>query len=161
VKLAAELVSHTVSITLLRYFDTEAAKKLAFTIEVVNDWFDVMNSFNLNASQKLKKPLGTHFDEQIDALNKTSHLMDTMRCFDGKKGKIKCVQPFQKALVFSIKATKMLFDEMKNKFGINFIMTAKLNNDGLENLFSQIKTKGVLNDCPSPADFLNRLKLII
>lgn len=61
----------------------------------------------------------------------------------------------------SIFSLRGLFDDMKERFGIKYIMTAKLNQDALENLFSLIRTRGGGNDHPSPMQFLRRLRVII
>lgn len=38
----------------------------------------------------------------------------------------------------SIFSLQQLFDDMKDRFSISYIMTAKLNQDALENLFSLV-----------------------
>lgn len=49
VKLASELFSHSVAQALLRHFPTDpVAKKLSNFIELVNNWFDIMNSYSMN-----------------------------------------------------------------------------------------------------------------
>lgn len=70
-------------------------------------------------------------------------------------------QLFQKAILMSIFSLRGLFDDMKARFGIKYIMTAKLNQDALENLFSIVRTRGGGNDHPSPMQFLRRLRVII
>lgn len=70
VRLASELFSRTVSHSLLRNFATDsAAKKLAHFIELVNDWFDIMNSYSITGIG-YKQPYGVDLDEQNKVLGK-------------------------------------------------------------------------------------------
>lgn len=64
VRLACELFSHSVAQSLRRNFpnDKEAAELSDF-IELVNKWFDVMNSYSLNGIG-YKKPYGLDLSEQ-------------------------------------------------------------------------------------------------
>lgn len=61
----------------------------------------------------------------------------------------------------SICSLRGLYAEMKKRFNISYIMTAKLNQDALENLFSVIRARGGGNDHPSPLECLRRLRVII
>lgn len=61
----------------------------------------------------------------------------------------------------SIISLRGLYVEMKERFQITFIMTAKLNQDALESLFSVIRARGGGNDHPSPLECLRRLRVII
>lgn len=46
---AAELISHTVAASLRRNFlNDDVVEKLAAFIELVNNWFDIMNSYSIN-----------------------------------------------------------------------------------------------------------------
>lgn len=71
------------------------------------------------------------------------------------------LQLFQKAILMSIKSLKLLFLDLKSEFKIEYIATHKVNQDALENLFGQLRSRGGLNDHPTPLDVLNRLRLII
>lgn len=73
----------------------------------------------------------------------------------------KSLQVFQKGLLMSINSLKKLFIDVKTKFGIKYILTHRLNQDVLENLFSQIRQRGGLHDHLSPLNALHRLRMII
>lgn len=72
VKLASELFSHSVAQTLLRNFPLDPVvkkpKKLSHFIELVNNWFDIMNSYSMNGVC-FKKPYGLLLDEQNEVLS--------------------------------------------------------------------------------------------
>lgn len=64
VRMACQLFSHKVAKALLKHFASdEVARKLANFIELVNNWFDTMNSYSLSGIG-YKKPYGLALDEQ-------------------------------------------------------------------------------------------------
>ncbi|KAK3924472.1 Transposable element P transposase [Frankliniella fusca] len=156
VRLAAELISHTTSTALRRYFpDDSDALNLAAVIEIINGWFDVFNSYTLY-DVPLKSAYGTHLDAQEKCLDDMSYLMSSMKCV-GKT----CLQVFQKAILMSISSLRLLRMEMKTKFNKPFILTHRLNQDVLENFFCQIRTRGGLHDHPTPLEAIWRVRMII
>lgn len=58
------------------------------------------------------------------------------------------------------RALPLLF-EILQPYNVRYILTNRLNQDVLENLFSVIRSKGGLNDKPSPLDALFRLRLVM
>ncbi|CAI6375222.1 unnamed protein product [Macrosiphum euphorbiae] len=77
-----------------------------------------------------------------------------MRCI-GKQN----LQLFQKALIMNINGTK-LFLQILMENNLKYLLTSKINQDALENLFSQLRSRSGLND-PSPLNALHRLRMII
>lgn len=59
-----------------------------------------------------------------------------------------------------INGTRHLLNVLKEN-GLSYLLTSKINQDALENLFSQIRTKGGFNDHPSPLNEIYRLRMII
>lgn len=159
--MAAELLSHKTATSLKLYFDDIKSKSMGDFIDVVNNWFDVFNSRSLSESQTFKKPFGTCIDEQLQVLQKMSSLMLSTKFLDWKKIE-KPMQPFQKGVLLCNNSLQALLEDVKADFNYKYLMTYKLNNDALENLFSQVRgTAGGPNDCPSPMGFLRRLKIIM
>lgn len=70
------------------------------------------------------------------------------------------LQTFQKAVLVSIISVKRLFLKMQVLYAILFIMTYKLNQDLIENLFAVIRQNGGTHDHPSPLEALYRLRLV-
>lgn len=80
VRLAAELVSHTTAVNLRRHFGQyEEACLLAEIIEIVNKWFDVMNSYSLNQNILSKKCYGVELEQQNQILDDMENLMKEIR----------------------------------------------------------------------------------
>lgn len=82
--------------------------------------------------------------------------MFSMRC-NGKK----TLQTFQKGILISIKSIKLLFKDMNMKYNISYILTHRLNQDSLESFFSLIRSRGGLNDHPTPLNALHRIRIIV
>ena len=159
VSLAAQLLSHTTTTALKRYQpgpDKKLANDLGHFVEKLNIWFDIFNSYSTTVPIATKKPYGLDIEHQNKILDDVANTMSTMRC----KGKT-ALQIFQKGMIMSISSLKQLFVDMKEKYGIKYITTHKLNQDSLENFFSQMRGRGGLNDHPSPLDAIYRIRMII
>lgn len=54
-------------------------------------------------------------------------------------------QLFQKGILISTLSMQSLYQHLKNKYNITYILTHRLNPDSLESFFSQIRDEGALN----------------
>lgn len=80
VRLAAQLLSHTTATNLRRHFgDYTEAVLLAEIIDVIDKWFDIMNSHQIYQSVGFKKCYGQSLKEQDDALDDMVALMNEIR----------------------------------------------------------------------------------
>ncbi|XP_046595722.1 uncharacterized protein LOC107225950 [Neodiprion lecontei] len=61
----------------------------------------------------------------------------------------------------SINSLKALRKDLKVRYDISYILTRKLNRDSLENFFSQLRTRGALDDHPAPMNALLRIRMIV
>lgn len=157
--LASNLLSHTTATALLHYKPIEDNKLLEDTanfIELINNWFDLMNVRHPNDRRTpFTTPYGLALEEQDSLLNKVYDKILSMRC-TGKFG----LQIFQKAMLMQINATKVLLKILQQN-GLKYILTCKINQDALENLFSQLRGRGGLDDHPTPLNALYRLRMMI
>lgn len=159
VRLAAQLFSNTTAKALELYkpVNDENISNLSAFIASVNDWFDVMNTYVPEQSlQSSKCGYGLYEVEQNKCLDDMFTIVETMRC-PGRKTML----PFQKGILLSINAIKGLLDYVRQEFQMDYVLTHRLNQDTLENLFSQIRTRGGLNDHPSPLNVIHRVRMII
>lgn len=85
----------------------------------------------------------------------------TMKCYNKKKELQNSLQIFQKGILMSITSLKALREEMQRKFGFKFILTHRLNQDCLENFFTQMRRRNGQDDHPTPTQCLYNLKAII
>ncbi|KAE9535838.1 hypothetical protein AGLY_007739 [Aphis glycines] len=146
-------------ITLTRYQlieDTKLNNNTANFIELINNWFDLANvAHPYNYSSPFKSPYGKFLKEQNCLFNEVYETINQMRCVGES-----CLQIFQKGILMHINGTRHLLNVLKEN-GLSYLLTSKINQDALENLFSQIRSKGGLNDHPSPLNAIYRLKMII
>lgn len=70
------------------------------------------------------------------------------------------IEQFQKGILISNKSLDMLHEYVK-KYDMSYILTSRLNQDILENFFGAIRSKGGLNDHPTPKDVKYRLRKYI
>jgi len=82
---------------------------------------------------------------------------EEMKCLGRRKSQL----PFQKGIIISSKSLLQLFETLSHKRNVKFIMTSHLNQDCVENLFSQIRALGGSNSHPTSVDFIHRLKKLI
>jgi hypothetical protein len=155
VRLAAQTLSRSVAVALRRYLPNDAeAQELSIFIENMNDWFDILNSHNAQPTVPTKRP----FRNTTDQAQKLVDVVDMVESM--VRPNKKSIQVFQKGIIISTNSIKQLFFEMKQRYSIDYLLTYKVNQDVLENLFSRIRCWGG-TDHPTPLRTLARLKLII
>ena len=133
---------------------TENALVCADFIKSVNDWFDVFNSKVASIdSRDRMKAYGLAIEIQNNIIKNMSDIMINMRA-----PKKKSLLPFQKGILISNNSLPQLFEYLKGKYKIEFILTYRLNQDILENFFSAIRSKGGLHDHPTALEFKYRLR---
>ena len=104
---------------------------------------------------------GVHIEEQMKALDNMEKFLDDFRV----KGKLS-PQPWQDGVRISIKSTKSLYKDLILDKNVNhdgslkYILTHRLNQDLLENLFSRLRGLGGANDHPGPVLAMRRLRIL-
>lgn len=71
------------------------------------------------------------------------------------------LQIFQKGIMLSIQSVKALFCDLQTKTDISYILTHRLNQDCLENFFSQVRGKTRFKEHPNPVECLYNIRAII
>lgn len=151
--MAAQLFSRRTAqaVKYLLHKDREAS-----FIELVNDIFDVLNSrYPQDQKAPLRSGYGFNVRSQENSLKRFLEI-----CADMRVGKRNSLLPFQKGFLTSINSLFGLYTDMKNA-GASYILTAKLNQDCLENFFSRIRGFGVFYNNPTPFEVKNRIRLLI
>lgn len=179
VKLATQLFSNTTANAVKRCYslglDVYNAVDTADFFKLVNDWFDIHNSsvktycypgkvsiiykvldafFNIIIII-IKEPFGLSLENQKYILNKMDEVMSTP-IIPGHK----FLSPFQKGILIS-NAALIQLHEYVAKYNINYLVTNRLNQDVLEHFFGAMRSKGGLNDHPTPKEFKYRLRKYI
>lgn len=153
VKLALQVMSHSVAAAIKTCIGTgqlnsETAKHTAEFIEFIDQLFDCLNSKTLfsrnpynaamsHANFYVLTTLNKAEDifSHITKINKSTNSKTRPFCFDG--------------LVQTISGVKMLFENEVDGQEIHFLLTNRLNQDVLENLFSVYRQKGGYNRNPT------------
>lgn len=159
VALAAQLLSHTTATALIHYepgMNKKLARDTGKFVDIVSNWFDLMNAYTPAERLCTKKPYGMNLVQQNETLEKMYQMALTMKCV-GKRS----LQTFQKAILMSIASTKLLMQDMKEIYNCTYILTNRLNQDCLESFFSQLRSKGGLHDHPSPLNSIYRIRMIV
>lgn len=154
VRLAAQVLSHSVA-TALKLLCPEKAIQAEF-IELANNWFDVLNSRTKFDKNRLSCGFGVHFEEQKQVLESMIEASLALKCDSRVK-----TAPFQRGIIISSKSLLGLFEELREKREVEFILTSHLNQDCLENFFSRIRAMGGTYNHPTTVECINRIKNLI
>lgn len=131
--------------------------------EIVNNGFDALNSrIPVNRKDKLKSGFAAvNFDDQVLALDLLKETLEVMR-FRTKKGNTKKeFLPCQSGLIISINALLGVYEELRSTLSFGYILTARFNQDCVENFFAQIRSYSPTNAHPTATEFRYRFKLVI
>lgn len=142
VKLAAQLFSNTTATALKHYLPGEDKKLSEATgdfFQLINNWFDIMNSYSPSSSVPTKRPYGTNLVSQDEVLQDMMVTIGGMLCV-GKKS----MQMFQRGILMSTKSIQGLFAYVKKEYAAQYILTHRLNQDCLENFFCQVSHRCII-----------------
>nr|AAB31526.1 O-type P element protein {exons 0-3} [Drosophila bifasciata, Peptide Transposon Partial, 757 aa] [Drosophila bifasciata] len=160
VKLATQLFSNTTASAIRRCYSlgyqVENAVETSDLFKLLNDWFDVFNS-KLSTSNCIEttQPYGKQLELQRDILKQMSHIMSNRIC--GQTHRL----PFQKGILINNASLDGLHAYCNEKYGMEYILTSRLNQDIVENFFGAMRAKGGQHDHPSPLQFKYRLRKYI
>ena len=157
VKYATQVMSHTVGSTLCMYIALGALPPSAVgTAELIanmDNIFDCLNSSSLNSTKIYKKALSEDsahhkfiddmlpFIQSIKVINRESK--------EDVTNKLRCL----KGLQLTLNGVLALWDTLHKDYGLDFLLTRRLNQDPLENFFGLIRQQGGNCDNPTPLQF--------
>jgi len=154
VRPAIQLLSHTVAQGLRHSVPQSDA--LANFIDTVNDFFDVFNSRCTMEDPPEKSGYGCKLNNQDAALERMLTLCQSMRIPGARH-----LLPFQKGILVSIASLRGLFHFVRDRYQAKYILTSRLNQDCLENLFGQIRALGRTYVNPSPVSARHRFRSLL
>lgn len=151
VSIAAQVFSHSTAsglrLCVARKLLPEAALTTAWFLQTVNDWFDAMNA---------RFPLASLFkssNQKVAMLGIMRDLFLRLH-FGGRDG----WKPIQTGVRLSISTVLGLFDDLVLNGRYKYLMTGRLTQDCVENLFSQIRARGDTH--PKPVHLRHCIRLI-
>ena len=160
VKSAAKLFSYTTA-KLLDYcgenklIQCSNFKTLSDFIELVNNWFDLLNTSS-KYSAKGVSAFGVNLNDQMKIIQKMTEVMTAMRVV-----RHRALLPFQKGIIITNKSLEGLYHYLVTTYNLEYIMTRRLNQDVLENFFSNMRSMGAVNTNPDAISFMYRLRWYI
>ena len=150
VKLAAQVLSHSVAAgisTLSRL--SKLPPEAKHTADFINFRDKLFNCFNSN-SRRSSKPLGQAVSDNTDHLAFLKGALEYLNDLKLPNGKtLPCISGWQ----ISIKSLIELWPDLRDQHMFEFLLTNRLNQDCLENLFSIIRGKGGKRDNPDAREF--------
>ena len=78
-------------------------------------------------------------------MNKQNHIVEEMKNV-AKRMRVcerKSVYQFQKGLIISCNSLSKLYEMLKAKYNVSYILTYRLNQDGLQHMFGCIRQMGI------------------
>lgn len=126
-------------------------------LKLFNNWFDIFNS-KFRKYERLYE-YSVNIDYQNNILDDVTSTIKDMRV-----GKIKTsLLPLQKGILLSNVSLKNHFEDLKQKFSagdrpVIYLITNRLNQDVIENLFGYIRAMRGINNILTPLDFHYRLR---
>lgn len=176
VKYATQLFSNQIS-TCLKFYGDEGYIKAGDYMNVselcllINNWFDIFNSGSKFAgNNSIAGGYGTDLVNQNVILDEMKTFMSSARVLQRAKLNSQSqvgsesgflpkttLMPGQKAVLHNIDALKSIYDYLK----VEYILTKRLNQDPLENLFGRIRSKAGANDHPNQMQFKCLLRSLI
>jgi hypothetical protein len=139
----------------MRYLSPEKKEQADF-VQLMTDWFDIANSPSKIDVNRVKSGYGVYLAEQDGIVNEMIEVMSkTIQI--GKKSLL----PFQHGIIQWCHALKLLYEYVKIRYNVQWLMTCRVNQDHVENLSSQIRGLGAGYSRPGRAETLNRLRLLM
>ena len=157
VRTAVQLLSRSVA----NSFALAGHEDKAYAVEVFNSWFDTMDSARRFHYNRNKSGLGMNWESQEESLKKMLDLTQSMVVGKTKtmKGPRKEMVTFQKGIICSIQSVLALWGELKEE-GFQWLLTRRLNQDCIENLFSVVRSLGGTDTNPNPVQFCTRIRIL-
>lgn len=162
VSYAAQLMSHSVAAAMCVHLSFGALpKSAAATIELIekgDKLFDMLNS-NFNFTKTERRPYKGEAD-QDKFLEEMCKFFKNLKMFnkagDEKTKKIKCIRGWQ----ITIRSVMLLFKELQ-ACGFKYLLTRRLNQDALENMFGYARQQGGNALGPTPIQFSRAFKKLV
>ena len=158
VKYAAQVLSHSVAAGLsflvtLQVLSPDATATALF-IEKFDQLFNAFNSRNLRSSQRKGHGM-TGTSGHVEFLQDTLDWLQSVQLPEtARSSQLSCLTRWKMA----IRSLLALWEELSNNYGVNILLTDRLNQDCVEDLFSTIRGKGGHGDNPSADQFRTVLR---
>ena len=138
----------------------------AHTVSIINKWFDVFNSrapydavpercaYGITPKTKAKQ------DAALDAMD--ACIREARKATRKQPLGRQALLPCQQGVLRSVASLRGLYGDLRHRHSeLKFLMTSHLNQDSLENLFSQLRAMCGSNTSPNAVDARARLRILL
>jgi hypothetical protein len=154
VRYALDILSYETAKALSYAFPSE--QDAATLLERIAALFSVFSSrVSYDGREKLRCGFGLSLDEQVAALEEAEEVLLTMRVIGHSR-----LLPFQEGFLMSCASLRGMFS-CAAEYGMAYCLTSRLNQDYIENFFSQIRGLGRYYDHPQAVEFKRRFRLLV
>jgi len=151
VRLAAQVFSHSVAAGIYTHVSlgamTSAAAYTAEFVDKLDMLFDCFNAGSFSSSKPYRHALSDN-SKHWKLLSECQQMFHDLTVVGSTK-KPPCIDGFE----LSINALIQMFRSLRERFGLKFLLTNRLNQDALENHFAIIRSRGGFRDNPDPYAF--------
>ena len=158
VKYASQILSHSVAAGISTMVSLQAmpeeAQHTANFISKMDKLFNSFNSQMLSSSAPMRGAISEK-SNHMSFLNETKQWLQTVQPTKGRK--LPCIEGW----ILDINSLAQLWEELRTEYDFDFLLTNRLNQDCLENLFSIIRGKGGHRDNPDAQQFRTAFRQVL
>jgi len=147
--------------TAFQLFDTTVSKAIRLLIPgnvTQSNFIELVSDYSQLANVRTSKPnadptksaYGMNLKEQDEVINAMFHTFQSITIGPRKR---RTYAPFQKGMLMHITSMRQLYLDLNKEHGVEYIIPSRLNQDHLENLFSQLRGLGGFNSNPTALEF--------
>ncbi len=162
---AAQVLSHTVACALRTYAHSGALPKTVLATaeycDFFNKIFDILNTSRKYGVTKFKSALCQDNPVSLQFIATAKTWLKSLQILDEKKKTINSRFRFINGFCLTLSSVRSLMWYLGEEFDIKFLLTRRLNQDGLEHFFGVIRGRNGYNSNPSCLTFSRSVKIVM
>ena len=125
-------------------------------VEFVDNLFDIFNSLSVHDAKCFRRAFNANSD-QVKFLTEAKTCLENLKFLNKTGRNPPCISGW----ITNIAALLVLWEELKGTYSFKFLLTRRLTQDCLENLFSIVRFTGGNNTTPDCSKFRHTLKSVL
>ncbi len=162
---AAQVLSHTVACALRSYAHSGALPKdvlaTADYCDYFNKIFDVLNCSRKHGVTQFQSALSLDNAVALTFMETATTWLKSLQILDKNKKVINSRFRFLNGFCLSLSSVRSLMEHLAKEYSHDFLLTRRLNQDGLENFFGVIRGRNGYNSNPSCLAFSRSVKIVL
>ena len=151
VSLAAQILSYSVAAGIDFFSEIshdDSPKATSTFIRNMDTLFDLFNGRTMHSTKPLRRPMSKESDHK-EVLKNLLDWLNTISVNSQSGDRLPCLRGWK----MSVKSLLGLFEDLSSNYGVKYLFANRLNQDCVENLFSQIRGNNGGVTRPNPAQF--------